>query len=295
MKTLQISRYIILAVMVTGSFANFAQNEWGNSIIVFCQMALAASFAVEVFLAIRESYILQNNKKPSLANMLGFCLLVFLSLFNIMLGTFSVANGGNKDGRLRARILECSLLFAGFLGAIFRNLFLTGAAILSVVALAGLAIFYLVAATRFMVKTYKQSKPLAFTGGGIVIGGVILAVSTLFIIQHWPGGSALLNTGLALSLALLLPSLLRSFNTTNGTTTINKMLATVSANFVFIFYTSLVFSAYIWAKRVGIAPSFYSQHYPASVYKQTMGEKALGEKDAYENFIEHCRKNGLIK
>lgn len=294
MKALHTIRYVILAVMIVGSFANFAQNEWGNTVIVASQIALALSFLIQIFLVSSQSYRQLHGKRPAPSNFLEFCKLVGSSLLVVVAGTFSISTSLKKEENTKAHILECVLLFLGFLGAIFRNLFLTGAAIISVLALAELSIFYLIAAIRFVIKTFKTNRVLALLGGGIVVSGVILSLAILFTVQHWPGGAELLNIGLVMASVLLSLTLWRKFNFNKSTITINQGLAMVSSNFVFVFYMCLMFTGYIWAKRIGIAPAFYSQHYPASVYKSA-GGRAIEEKDAYESFIKNCRSNGLLK
>ncbi|MBC7553774.1 MAG: hypothetical protein H7257_07325, partial [Taibaiella sp.] len=56
-------RIIVLGVMVFGSFASFAHNEWGNVIIAICQGLLAVSCFYEAVFYFRQRLVLPGRKR----------------------------------------------------------------------------------------------------------------------------------------------------------------------------------------------------------------------------------------
>ena len=48
MKPITRIRIILFALMIFGSFANFALNEWGNTLIVWCEVLMALSFLGDI-------------------------------------------------------------------------------------------------------------------------------------------------------------------------------------------------------------------------------------------------------
>ena len=52
MKPITRIRIVLFALMIFGSFANFALNEWGITLIVWCEILMAASFLGEIIASI---------------------------------------------------------------------------------------------------------------------------------------------------------------------------------------------------------------------------------------------------
>ena len=87
MKAITRIRIILFALMVFGAFANFALNEWGNTLIVLCEVLMALSFIVDIVITLVERVKVKNKTKVSYTQ-LGLIGVMFLSVILIIVSVF---------------------------------------------------------------------------------------------------------------------------------------------------------------------------------------------------------------
>ncbi len=93
MKPITRIRIILFALMIFGSFANFALNMWGITLIVCCQGLMALSFLGEIVIS------LFKNIKKNYRKKLSFLLLSFVGatlLFLVILSALTIFSKVNS-------------------------------------------------------------------------------------------------------------------------------------------------------------------------------------------------------
>src|SRR6202008_3357834 len=150
MKALNTLRYILFAVMVLGSFANFAQNEYGFTMLSWAHFGIAAIFFIEAIYRLKKEF---------------------------------------PEGKLRAfyLFLEHFLLGCIFLGYFFRFQHLPGAAPLCVFGSFLLFMVYLIYGIRLLIKESKYGKLLAFVVFLFLLAATLALVGLTFKTMRWPG------------------------------------------------------------------------------------------------------------
>src|ERR1700678_4394806 len=76
-------RIVIFALMVLGAFADFAQNEWGNYLIVVCEALISFTFLFDAVKSLIQRLKQENRKTLNLVQ-LGGALVLFVLLYLFM-------------------------------------------------------------------------------------------------------------------------------------------------------------------------------------------------------------------
>src|SRR4051812_12966100 len=106
MKALFRFRIILFAFSVFGAFANFAQNQWGITVIQMCHATLALSFLLEALLIF--GLRIRLRQLP----FLNTCFLILTSCVPVIFILLAVSKSGNTGTVLSvlAILLASSLL-----------------------------------------------------------------------------------------------------------------------------------------------------------------------------------------
>ena len=330
----------LFAFMIFGSFASFAQNEWGNELIFYCQMGMLVTFGVEVAQGMRGSRRERGKSENWFFKTVYFTFLGSMTLFLVplCLETLHVLNGPVADA-LKSTILTAGGVFATlasfipiyciyhrilcrlrkrenkYLKKIWENFLL----LILMTAfffkhmywpyahqMFGLSIFCLcllyARSTRRIYREFKdKNRNLARVLALACWAGVFFGISAMFKIQHWKHSDLPFYIGLGLSLAFGVAAAIKhKFSYGNGTITIKEAMQSFSNHIILLYFLVGVNQIYFTLADKGIAPRFYSHIYPPAVdHLSRLGtpeatKEANDIKEAYDKFMEHCGKNGLL-
>lgn len=324
---LQRFRLILFATMIFGAFANFALNEWGNTLVVLCQFMLALSFMWQFI-----GLLLQRIKSRSLRqfNIFQLALLILLwvifpfiailfqpegeafviiyfALFVLMtLVLFADALISRKmavKGLPYAQGgLENYTLFLCLAAFLFTNMHWPGAALLNVFSILFMAFpLYLFQTISFFRQNYNNGRSLVLTLTAGSVATILYGLSILFQQMHYPGALFIFYLAVLFSL-LFLPGLLKGKHIYNNESlSVLGGLKLYKTHMVLVAIVVFLFSWYGFLRMNGVAPSFYESNWPASVNELSSSgkpgdlEKSKETRESYLQFIENCRKNGILK
>ena len=316
-------RIVLLLLMVFGSFANFALNEWGNDLIVICQFLMAITFfgqAIYVYrLRIRSNELRKFNLfqlifilllflflpllaaltkmdgeafiKTSVFSLLGFLLLLIID--GIVSNRRKKANLSYANG-----VYESLSLFVCFLALVFKNMHWPAAGFLLIFGTILMAFpFYLYTGIQTFRYYFKDAKVL---GGMLFIGSlsvVIMGISRVFKIMHYPFGSVLVYSGLTLAVIFLIFSLVKKFELKGEKINLLKAFNVRKTQISLVFFLMFVHGSYILMKDFGLAPSYYEPRFPKAVDAMIAARDSKADEvlDAYFQFVDIAEKNGFIK
>lgn len=313
--------------MILGAFANFAQNEWGNKLITICEFIIAITFFSEAISCLVPAMIRKDRGLVNLVEItLGILPAIALTTFFHSKGDAVIDTAGNfiswfllsflcsvviterifalvkiRDRAYVSGFVENYFLSAVFLGMVMNNLFLSGSATVSFSAFVGLVCIYVISTVKFFRRNFKSGKrivPLLTLGS---VAALLMGVGLVAKRFHWPAAIEVVYTGLALGIILILLLVKRNFTYNDQPITVAASLKLFHTHIVLVFFLVFFFNCYLALQTTNMAPRFYSQHYPAAIYKANReggleaGKKANELANAYDAFIEHSEKNGFLK
>ncbi len=314
-------RVIIFAFMVFGAFANFAQNGWGLSVILISQSLICLSFFVQAVMHMLPTFRLENRRSinyiegvlatlttatilffaPDVDNPFLSVLLCVIALGILFPALFLLTEllyklfSQSKEGSLSG-VMENYFLFVSFLGAVFKNMLWPGASMLSVLGIMFLFLYYFISGVKFINDNYTKGRLLVVTLSLAVLSTLFLGLSVLFAIQHWFGGKQMLYSGFVISFFVILFSVRGRFSFENRRMNIFEGFLLYKNHILVMYIMALVFCSYRTLADYDVAPSYYSQYYPASVDKfRNSGQvgKAAEISNVYNDFIIHSKSNGF--
>jgi hypothetical protein len=257
-----------LSLMVFASFANFAQNEWSNQLILFSEVAISI-----VFLFQSLNIIIQKIK--------------------------------NKK-QIQANLFENFMLCLIFLGLVFRNMYWPGANILLVIPTMLLFPFYTWHIFRFFKTKFSKGKFIItlLTFGSIIT--LITGIAVVFKMMHWPYANALIYVSITSTILMILGSLKWAFDFDGEKISLIKSLGLIKNYLILLYFVCFTMSVYFTLVENNLAPRFYSQNRPDCIQKER--DKSVDPSEAeeavrksreiargYETFIENCEKSGVLK
>src|ERR1035437_8033568 len=77
-------RIIIFALMIFGAFASFAQNEWGNLLVFWCQLIIGGTFVYEIKNLLlsninnKNKFIKYFLKYSAYITFISYCILILI-------------------------------------------------------------------------------------------------------------------------------------------------------------------------------------------------------------------------
>ncbi|MBK7184057.1 MAG: hypothetical protein IPH89_14700 [Bacteroidetes bacterium] len=200
-------RIILFALMIFGAFANFALNDWGNTIIVWCEVLMAISFIGEIA---EVSYKrIQNNYRKKLSSivlilLISITLLVMASVLEILFtkslsdiipiilisliilvviviseALFDFFKNIESQG-----IYESLFLCMFFVSTVFKNASLPGASIILVLSILFLVPYFVTSTVKFFKENYNFGKALIIVLTFGSFSALLLGVFNLLKTMH---------------------------------------------------------------------------------------------------------------
>jgi hypothetical protein len=322
MKPITRTRIILFALMIFGSFANFALNMWGITLIVCCQGLMALSFLGEIVISLFKNIKTNYRKKLSFlllsfvgATLLFLVILSALTIFSkvnsalipIMLGITFLALIGliiidalySFFKKLENQgIYESFFLCTFFISVIFKNNRYPGSDVLLLLGILLLVPYFITTTIRFFKVNYKFGKPLVIVLTFGSIATVFLGLAYLMKTQHWPFADISFYIASAMILVMIVGAIKWNYIFNGEKINIMQGLQLFKTNVILLFFMLVIRTSY---SVIQIGPRYYSADYPASVNKliaiekKEASNKAIEIAHAYDNFIQKAEENGFIK
>jgi hypothetical protein len=321
MKLLNRLRIIIFAFAVFGAFANFAQNEWGNNIIIVCHLLLALSFlsqAIYVYyrritsseamyfnivqLAVLVStvvtFLYMGASRSNVEN--GIVFLYFFIFIGLLLTDGYISLRRTRKGIIYTHgVFENIALFVVFLGMFFKNVRWPGAWLLLVMGITFMAMpYYIIQTVYFFRRHYKQNKMLIIVLTTGSVSAILLGLTVMFKILHYPGGNLLFYSGSLLTIVMVAGTIKWNYEVEGKRINIFKALGMFHTNIVPLYFAVVTYCFYGYLRSKDVVPDFYVRHLPPVVKELDHAGKpdeARATAEAYIHFIQNAEKNGFLK
>ena len=257
MKIFNQIRYVLFGLMVLGAFANFAQNEYGWTIIYTAEFLIGLTFLVESFLWLKNYEQLSKGK-------------VFYFFYdNFWLG----------------------ILFIGY------SLWFNGASPIPrmtiLLSLFFLTIQYLIFAIRVVIKEFGKGTLQAIIVSLFSLTTILSVIALSWKINRWGGTSILMISSIyAIAFITLLVIIKRKYNYKGERITIKDRFKIIPGNMLLVFCYFSIWIIYFALIPLGIVPGFYTLSNPpaAEQLKQTNhSSRADAYYGNYSNFLENRR------
>lgn len=325
MKPITRIRIVLFALMIFGSFANFALNEWGNTLIIWCEILMAASFLWEVVVSSIVSLRNPLKRKLNLVLLGVFGLLCIIFLFTLT----NIATPQTSEEKLGFFIAftlltllvliiinalydffkkyknqgtyESFFLCMFFIGLFFKNSRFKGSDILLLLGVLLLVPYFITSTIKFFKENYKSGKALVIvlTFGSITT--ILLGLAYMMKTMHWPFANFFFYTATAMTLVMIGGAIKWKYVFNGEKINILQGLRLFKTNVILLFFMLFVFTNYKHFVILKLAPDFYSADYPESYYKlrssfdREAWNKAYEIRSAYDNFVQKAEENGFIK
>jgi hypothetical protein len=252
MKALSTLRYILFAIMVLGSFANFALNEYGFTMLSWSHGLIGFIFFIEAFVLLSREY--QAGKRKA------------LYLFT-----------------------EHFLLACFFTGYFFRFQHWPGAGQLCVFSALFLFILYLVFGLGLLIRESKYGRPLAIVVFLFIIATALAIEGLTFKTMRWPGSYYMMWTALLAFMLFVVSSFIKKkYVYKQEEISLYKRLMLLPGKPVMVFSYSVLWVVYIFLIMWDVAPNFYTRSSPP-VFDQLRArqdERAELYINSYNDFFE---------
>lgn len=323
MQSLNRIRIVIFALMVFGAFANFAQNEWGNTVIIICQGLIALTFLAETVTYLIQRIKTKQNKVLSILSFASFCImflsyfaawiiasdaseyLVIMTVFVLLLllllliiDEIAVRVKRNASPMSIKGIYEAFFFGMVFWGLMSKNMLLPGSSVIMTLSIVALIPYFMIKMIRFFSSNYKKGFAIVSVLSIGTTATILMGAAYLFKVMHWPGANIMFYVVLAFTAIMMLATIKWKYEFENKKINMLKAMQMLNKNILLFYFVSLTFGVYYQLASVGIAPKFYSQRLPSEVNKyidEREDEKAEELRNAYVNFIERAEKNGFLK
>ncbi len=302
--------------MIFGSFANFAQNAWGLTLVLICQLILALSFFSEMTMLLVDRIRLKQNKVFNLliltlssnlllSMVLDFTILMFITYFCLLMAQiidlFIIKKRKKNQQDYQSGVFENYVLFLSFACLGFLNLHKDGTGPMTVATCILLFIpFYFYRAIKKKQET-ALNKSGKFVLTSIYISVCIVGLSAVFKTMHYPGANFLMMFGLLINaIVIIFLLLIPKHKNTGEKITVLQFLKIPNTHVIFLFMVMTIRIIHIFFSMQGIAPGFYENRFPQVVAdlrnsgKEEDAEKSDEIAEAYINFIEHCKNSNNV-
>jgi hypothetical protein len=330
----------LFAIMVFGSFASFAQNEWGNELIFYCQLGMLVTFGVEVAQGMRDSRRERGKSENWFFKTVYFTFLGSMALFLVplCLETMHLLSGHvadaikstaltsgavfatlvsfipiyciyhrilcrirKKENKYLKKIWENFLLVILMAAFFFKHMYWPYAHPMFALSIFCLCLLYARSTRRIYREFKEKNRNLARVLALACWAGVFFGISAMFKIQHWKNSDVPFYIAVLLSAAFAISAAIKQkYDSGTGTITIKEAMQSFSNHIILLYFLVGVNQIYFSLADKGIAPRFYSHIYPPAVdHLSRLGtpeavKEANDIKEAYDDFMEHCEKNGLL-
>jgi len=321
--------YVSLALMVLGFFANFAQNDYGMTLVGVSLATISFCFAVKIYIDSKHTKWLARFNA-------GFMVVVLVNfgMFGILEKTYSLPDViimpleiiSISYAALLAPIVnifhyfkhkqlaDSKNILSNYFGNNFFVLFCLGGASkclqiqgvsIFLVLSGGLFLFFsLIVAFRYLINNIKTNITCAFLFFSLWLFLLSGILGMIFKIQHWPGANFLNSaTGIIFILFLVLSI---TYHFISKVSITNILKTELNWNIRLWFASCIIIQLWVFGRLVDISPQFYSDNIPEAIYM--LGEKAnqftkegkeyiIKEKEFhnnYGNFLDN-RENRKLK
>lgn len=310
--------------MVFGAFANFAQNEWGNTVIITCQFLIALTFLIDAVISLMKRI---KNAEVKVFNLILLSVVVVVVICGLTILIPGIDSEGIGVTYILSALLLAILLFAdsfvvlnrakrnkGYTSGVYENVFLffcffafgsknmhmIGAGPMLTMGVVFLAPFYIIKTVSFLKKNYSDGRSLVTLLSIGCLTTVLLGISLLFKVMHWPGATIFFYIAMGFTLIMIIGTLKWKYRFQDKYINVFQGFKLLKSHIVLLYYSLFIFGCYAYLVNMGLAPRFYSQRYPAAVEKLSDGT-AEGERRSsdliytYDTFLERSAENGFLK
>ncbi|MFL5752767.1 MAG: hypothetical protein ACJ76F_05125 [Bacteroidia bacterium] len=226
MKALSTLRYILFATMILGSFANFALNEYGFTMLSWSHGLIGLLFFIEAFVLLKREY--------STGKRMAF----YLFIEHFLLGCF-------------------------FTGPFFKFQHWAGASAISVFSSLFLFILYFIFGLRLLIRESKYGRPLAIIVFLFIIATILAVEGLTFKTMRWPGSYYMMLTALIAFLLFIISSFIkRKYMYKGEEISLYRRLMLLPGKPVMTFSYSGLWVVYIFLIMWDVAPNFYTRSSP---------------------------------
>lgn len=318
-------RIVLFALMIFGAFSNFALNEWGDALIVWCEFFMALSFLGEIGFTLYKRIKTKDKIKLSkfilgLTGLMALSVMITLafviltktspSVFPFLIvGSFlalgiTIVVEAVYDfiKKIETQLnYENFFLFVFYTALFFKNSSFPGASPLLVSSMFFLIPYFLVSTIKFFNSNYKHGKGLisVLTIGSIAT--IIFGMANFMKTMHWPGATLIFYLAFLITLFMIVGAVKWNYEFNGQKVNILYGLKLFKTNIILLFFILFVFSVYRNLASMKLAPGFYTADYPDSFnrYRNNGTEedwkKAYQIREAYEKFTQKAEKNGFLK
>lgn len=327
MNALSHIRIILFFVMIFGAFANFAQNDWGNRLIIFCQLMLSLSFMLEagmvcwkrikakqlpvfniLLLVLMFSSVLLlpmvGNMYSIKSELYTFVELSLLALFMVLLLLDLVLLQVRKKRQLPYTngMFESVCICFIAMGFYIKNMHWAGAGIVFVgsILLFGVPL-YVVKGIQFYKAHVSKGKAFIQTLSLVYLGAVLLGITFIFRIMHYPYASLIFALAMLVVAIFVVLAMRRRFEYEGEMQRVGQGFRLFKSHILSLFVALVIYGGYDFFRRQGLAPEFYEALYPPTVKELSNtgrpedGEKANAIVSSYYAFVAHSYETGLLK
>jgi hypothetical protein len=323
MKPITRIRIVLFALMIFGSFANFALNEWGDTLIIWCEVLMALSFLGDFTITLYHRLKTNERKKLNRVMLLAIATILFSVLLIILSGVlfkFSFEYVFAYTVLIAFFILlliviiealydffkkienqgvyEAFFLCTFFISLVFKNSRFPGSDILLLISILLLVPYFIATTIKFFKENYKSGKALVIV---LTLGSIttlLLGLAYLTKTMQWPFAYFFFYTAIAMTLVMIGGALKWNYLFNGSKINIVQGLRLFKTNVILLFFMLFIFTTYKYFNILKLAPDFYSADYPQSYYNYrniNKWDKAIEIGNAYDNFMQKAEQNGFIK
>ena len=305
MKTINSIKYILIALIVLGFFANFAQNEYGIEIAFYSLLGFLIIFLFEsIYWRIKEPVTTPKTNRSRSARII-YPLSGIISLVCIVLAILSDIINLNIPGILflilnltwitgliilfiysslyRPLFYESLALFFLCVSMIFKYLHFPGAGVLLIIACGFLSVHFFTQGTTIYKTLRKDSGLLALSVFAFFLVLAMSLTSFLFAMMHWPGKNMISGIILNLLILIAIPIVFRiKFKLKESKIVLWDRIKIIRGNHSLLFLFFTLSSIWWFLLMVNIAPGIYSNQYPPAM--QNLAQENKTDKYLYYRY-----------
>ncbi|MES2837493.1 MAG: hypothetical protein V4667_08215 [Bacteroidota bacterium] len=326
MKALQRIRIILFCIMVFGAFANFAQNQWGLTVIDICVFFMIFTFFAESYLLnklrIKQKQNVKYNKFQNII-LVAFTFLFIASFLvgnsnslinSIMLNSWVICillllinciielaiELLNKKNTFINGVAESNLLGLFYVGLFFKIMHWPGASVTLVLSVFFLFLFYSFSTIVFFKQNKNKGKQIVYLLSFGSIATILLGVAFIIATQHWSriGSGILYYTALLITLVMIAGTIKWKYSFNGEKINILKAMQLLKTKIVLIYMVAFIYCTYKTFTIWGLAPRYYKQDEPSScdlLYLEGNLKESGVVSTAFYNFRENAEKNGFLR
>lgn len=314
MKTLKAFKYILMALIVLGCFASFAQNQYGEVIAVFALTALVLVFLTDMVYFIKKEKPLiakeNRNRKlifyPAITAILTVVIAIILSSFlhfpwlvfiSICILFTSLTILVIYLSHIKPLFIESLLFFLYSTGILFKLNHWPFSMELTTIATVFLLGYFISGTVIYFRNEKGQNISAAWFLLAVFLFFILNLAGTLFKTMHWPLGNMFGYIASVLFLFIFAFLVIRKqFHYPGVKISSWKLMGKIKGNFILIFIFYSLATVYFVLAMLNVVPKFYSNSKPYAITiflenPQNSEAKYVYFNDTYNSFLEHRKGN----